>query len=45
MIIKITAIVPKEDEAQFRQAMEDGDFIWMEALSPKWVEVVEDDDN
>ena len=42
MIVKITANVPPEDEPQFRQAMEDGDFSWMQELNPKWVEVEED---
>lgn len=42
MIITITAEVPKEDEAQFRQAMEDGDFNWMQEIDPRWLEVVED---
>ena len=44
MIIKITAIVDKEYEPQFRQAMEDGDFTWMQALDPKWLEVIEDNE-
>lgn len=43
MIVKITAIVPKGEEAQFKQAMEDGDFTWMQAIDPQWVEVVESD--
>lgn len=43
MIVKITAIVPKEDEAQFQQAMEDGDFHWMQMIDPQWVKVEEDE--
>ena len=43
MVVKITAIVPKEDEAKFRQAMEDGGFSWMQEINPKWVEVIEDE--
>ena len=45
MIVKITAIIDKEYEPQFRQAMEDADFTWMQALDPKWLEVVEDDED
>ena len=43
MKVIITAYVAPEDEEEFSQAIEDGDFSWMQEINPKWVEVKEDD--
>lgn len=45
MIVQITAKVRKGDEDSFRQAIEDGDFSWMQELSPYWLEVEELSEN
>ena len=44
MKVKIIAYVQPEDEAEFSQALEDGDFSWMKEIDPKWIEVEECDE-